>query len=199
MSSPTDEADSKFWNEIITGIGIVVVAAVSVAAGNLFTQIIQRRYQPTISANLVAGWLDDDYFEVENIQHVGLFRYSIEVTDDEGKEYRIIKNGRDSPIIVQAIHSLEGTQLGTVLDSPRARRLLRPELEAVLTNVPGTFSYLTAQDEQCSMNRMRRIGFEYRLYPDQAGEHELNNALVSMDSAIDYAKSRIADKAGRED
>lgn len=141
MSSPTDEADSKFWNEIITGIGIVIVAAVSVAAGNLLTQIIQRRYQPTISANLVAGWLDDDYFEVENIQHVGLFRYSVEVTDEERKEYRVIKTGHDSPIIVQAIHSLEGTQLGTVLDSPQARRLLRPELEAVLTNVPGTYTY----------------------------------------------------------
>jgi hypothetical protein len=198
MSSKSQGADLGHPDELISDASIVAVAVLSVLAGNLLTQFVLRRFQPTISAKLVAGWIDEQYFDIDDINHWGLFHYTIDISDEDGREYRIGKTGYDSPIIIQAIHSLEGAQLGTVLSSYEARRQLRPHLEAVLTNVPGTYNYLTAQDESCEMDRMRKIGFEYRLYPDQAGQHELNNALVSMDSAVEYAKRSIEDIAGRE-
>lgn len=195
-SSHTPELSKE--NSLLVNVGIATATTLIVLAGNFLMKWIERRYQPTISSRLVASWIDEDYFTVQEITNHTPFAYEISVIDESGNEYSIFKNGFSSPLVVQAIYSLEGVQLGTVLDSPEARRLLRPTLEAVLTNVPGTYSYLTADKEQCSMDRMRCIGFEYRVYADKAGQHEINNALVSMDSAVEYVKSRIEDVAGRD-
>jgi hypothetical protein len=155
--------------------------------------LLRPVFAPYSTAVQIDTWLKTSDYVADyerNVSRDGTYRFDVELegSDTEPTVHMVRRGG---PIRIVATEEISPDKLLMLLERDRNRRQLQTQIEAVLANVRGSYSYLDANGESCSIEEMRKIGLEYRIYPDGLTQHEFMNALLDIERAVTYVNQRV--------
>ena len=170
-----------------------VVGFISIILSGIAQGVLRPILAPYSTAIQIDTWLKtSDY--VANFDHDisrdGTYRFYSKLVGS-GTEATIHMVRRGGPIRIVAIEEVTPDKLSHIIERDADRRHLQSQIEVVLANNRGSYSYLDDDGNRCSLKNMRSIGMEYRIYPDGLTQHEFMNALLDIDRAITYVNQRV--------
>lgn len=170
---------------------LLMILVISIIGGILwgFLSLVITPYNRRSN---IKNWLRSEPTLIDNYDiekgKWGNFRYDIILSS--GPEITVHSLSRDV-IRLYAIQEIDPGALAIINQHGDIRNDLQEIIEAVLSNMRGSYGYLDENREPCSIERMEEIGIEYRFYTDGWSQQEFMNAILDIDRAISFVNQRI--------
>ena len=173
---------------ILSLVGFISIILSGIAQG-----VLRPVLAPYSTAVQIDTWLKTSDYVANygrDISLDGTYHFDIELegSDTEATVHMVRRGG---PIRFVATEEITPDKLSHIIERDADRRHLQSQIEVVLANIRGSYSYLDDDENRCSLKEMRSIGMEYRIYPDGLTQHEFMNALLDIDRAITYVNQRV--------
>lgn len=173
---------------ITTSIAAVIVGAL-MGIWRLIWSPYDRRRNIRRWLNSEPNLIED--YELEK-QEWGHFRIRIETRS--GIDV-IVHNINREVIRLYAVQEIDPGALATIEQHGDLRNDLLEIIEAVLSNMRGTYEYLNDEREPCSIDDLHSIAIEYRLYSDGFSQQEFMNTILEFNRAMEFVNRQVEQMA----
>lgn len=183
---------SRLLGYVILGIGMLVGSILAGLIGGLVRGTVSSTVGHRVNAFLIRSWLKGEPYYISDFEEID--------STTEAFRFKIRMSGSDDEILIQPVQNklirvvaereFGDAPVATLLDSHRARRRVRTEIEAAMVNSRVVYGFVNAEGDSVDLKNATGVVVEYRIYSDDISRKELIDGMVKVDNAVEYIESR---------
>jgi hypothetical protein len=160
--------------------------------GGLVRGTVSSTVGHRVNAFLIRSWLKGEPYYISDFEEID--------STTEAFRFKIRMSGSDDEILIQPVQNklirvvaereFGDAPVATLLDSHRARRRVRTEIEAAMVNSRVVYGFVNAEGDSVDLKNATGVVVEYRIYSDDISRKELIDGMVKVDNAVEYIESR---------
>lgn len=151
-----------------------------------------------VSETQIRHWLDDAVVRsvTGHDEEETAFNLQIELSR---LPLHVIKDEPWGPVRIVGRSGFDSDRTRSLLRNAERRSEFLQLAGSTLATTPGFYTFLDADGESCQLRRAETIQVEYRLYPDEASQQALMEALMAIASSMRYVQNVVAAIAAEAD